>query len=698
MKTTAILVGAAVGLAGMVLSETVTNNLDVQGGFIYNHGAINPADVGLTFTNVGVRDVTVSAGQLSGVDPETGSVITNSANLLPLKAQSLTTVSNIVAGGTFVGNGSGLTNLNANSFSGVISASSLPTSGFWNASGVTITNVSLAGNVAVNSLTVATNLTVQGTISGDGSGLIGVTAGAGGSDGSFQFNNNGVLSGDTNFFIHPTEHKPAFRSPSGNFFRGYNSETISDSNLIYSVRNEDGTSVLRLRQNGEDSIRLSGDGTAYIKGNLQLDGQLIADGSGITNLPVQAQVDALIAAVSNSPAATITTNQIASWNSGGALAGSFQVSTGVVNITTNLMVQGTICGNGAGLTDLTLNGVALETIISNLQQSVSAYSNTVCVTVQVADNEATNGLNLIAAYAQAKTLSPSATNRIAVIVPSGRYDLGTTGLQINTPYIDLIGQTTDCAAQYLFGAPGANNGVVKQSADYVRIENLTILNQSPAVNWDGSDPAAYFPTTQGNNTVVRNCIFAGEFSMRLEVEYAGRYENCASGDYSFGLMSTASGVFIDCQGGWGSFGGFGGNASGTFVNCTAGDDAFGGWGTAGGTFTHCQSGNESFGSFGEASGTFTDCRAKRWSFGGGGGVLTTSAVLVSCTAEAESFGIFNMAATNFNSALTLGGVTRTAWPSGDITNTVITNTVMTTFTYVPPQGDLSMGVYTNGPH
>ena len=259
-------------------------------------------------------------------------------------------------GGPVEGDGGDLTNLTASHIVGRIPASSLPTSGVWNASGVTITNASLAGNVTVSSLTVATNLTVQGIISGNGSGLTGVTAGAGGSDGSFQFNNNGVLSGDTNFFIHPTEHKPAFRSPSGNFFRGYNSETISDNNLIYSVRNENGISVLRLRENGQDTIRLSGDGTAYIKGNLQLDGQLIADGSGLTNLSVQAQVDALITAVSNSPAATITTNDIASWNSGGNLAAGIQIpSNGVVAVTTNLTVQGVITGDGSGITNLTVD-------------------------------------------------------------------------------------------------------------------------------------------------------------------------------------------------------------------------------------------------------------------------------------------------------------------------------------------------------
>lgn len=159
-------VGLSILFAAGVWAETVTNNLDVQGGFVYNHGAINPGDVGITFTNAGIRDVTVSVGQLSGVDPETGVVITNAANLLPLKAQSLTVVSNIAAGGTFIGNGSGLTNLNAGFFNGSFSASSLPTSGVWNAAGVTITNAVMAGQTSIKSLTVTSNLTVNGTLAG----------------------------------------------------------------------------------------------------------------------------------------------------------------------------------------------------------------------------------------------------------------------------------------------------------------------------------------------------------------------------------------------------------------------------------------------------------------------------------------------------------------------------------------------------
>ncbi len=135
-KKKMMLLGVVIGIAGVAMggngngngngnasTNAATKTIDVRGGFIYNHGAVNPDDVGLTFTNAGIRDITISAGQLSGVDPETGVVITNSANLLPLKAQSLETTGDVTAGGSFVGDGSGLTDLSVTNLVGDIDQS-----------------------------------------------------------------------------------------------------------------------------------------------------------------------------------------------------------------------------------------------------------------------------------------------------------------------------------------------------------------------------------------------------------------------------------------------------------------------------------------------------------------------------------------------------------------------------------------------
>ncbi|MDD3276224.1 MAG: hypothetical protein PHP93_04130 [Kiritimatiellales bacterium] len=259
-----------------VWAETVTNGLDLQGGLISGHGYVPAGDNGLAFTNYGIRDLTLSAGQLSGVDPETGAVITNAANLLSLKAESLTAVSNVTAGGSFVGDGSRLTNLNVNSFSGTLNASSLPGSGVWDAAGLTITNASLAGDVTVQSLTVSTNLTVQGIISGDGSGLSHVAAG--GTDGSLQFNRNGQLEGNTNFFIHATTGKLAFNAQGGNIFRTFRGNDPITGNMTFVLRSFEDTTEVCMFNNGVETIRLRGDGSIYASGTVEVGGLSLGGG------------------------------------------------------------------------------------------------------------------------------------------------------------------------------------------------------------------------------------------------------------------------------------------------------------------------------------------------------------------------------------------------------------------------------------
>ncbi len=270
--------GLMIGLVFGAQAESVTNNLNLNKGIVYNHGAVKPADSGLTFTNAGIRDVTISAGQLSGVDPEDGTIITNAANLLPLKAQSLTADGNVVAGGTFIGDGSGLTNLNVNALSGPISVSSLPASGTWDASGLTINNANLAGtiNVSGDSLTISTNLTVQGTLSGDASGLTGLPAG--GNSGELQFNDNGILSGNTNCFIHPETGKVAFNVPTDStFMRAYRDKNdLSTNSIVYMVRRFDDTAELCLLNEGIETLRLRGDGSIYAAGSLDVGGLSVA--------------------------------------------------------------------------------------------------------------------------------------------------------------------------------------------------------------------------------------------------------------------------------------------------------------------------------------------------------------------------------------------------------------------------------------
>jgi len=609
-----------------VQAESVTNNLDVQGGFIYNHGAVNPGDVGMTFTNAGVRDITVSAGQLSGVDPETGNAITNAANLLSIKAESLTTVSNIVAGGSFIGDGSGLTNLNV---AAAISAGSIDVSQL-------STNVVLGAEIYAaltakadldgsNITDIPLTLTVDCPDQPSMSGAYAYSAASGRwsystneiykdtlwymSDGvtTYHADDNGLDVPPTTFMRILDYPLMITVSGAGLTNRVVNGHTVPTVNGAYEYGV--GPSFLTghywgilFEPNRWIAINYSSYNTTwnvyYYNGVEGYDAYKI---TSLSTLPPKTGYG--IGTIGSSPApaleytlpeATATVSFISSRESFltnigaiGANALEQTVSSGADKIPSSAAVMAAI--NAISLSEID----GLESIISNLQVYVSQAS----ITVQVTDNEADNGQNLIDAYAAATNMNPSVSNRVAVIVSPGRYDLGTVGLQMNTPYVDLIGQTSDRAVQYLFGSPGENNGVIKQTADFVRIENLTIHNQSTyGMNWSGSDPAAYFPTTSGSNTVARNCEFSGDLSMRVGVDYAGRYEHCISGDYSFGVMASVNGTFINCQAGSYSFGSTmeGGGLStnnAILANCTAGGGSFGSFNTAATNFNYNASGH-----------------------------------------------------------------------------------------------------------
>jgi hypothetical protein len=240
------------------------------------------------------------------------------------------------------------------------------------------------------------------------------------------------------------------------------------------------------------------------------------------------------------------------------------------------------------------------------ESSASSY-----VVVKPTDNAVTNGMNLIAAYATAKALTPhgqalGADNRAVVLVPPGKYDLGTGQLVMDTEYVDVAGLSSLRENQHIYGTSnGYGTGVLHQTANDVKIENLFVelghTGLSPLSNYDDQDPAAYFPDTALGNTVVRNCSFEGDdsyprygFSMRLTIDYSGVYGNCTGGIASFGTEGTASGTFTSCTGGSSSFG-YNGDASGTFTSCTGGSYSFGRDGDAtGGKFYFCSGGTSSF--------------------------------------------------------------------------------------------------------
>ena len=228
------------------------------------------------------RSRAVAAGQMVGVNPDDGSIITNAVHLLPLMARSLY-AADVVDAGYFVGDGSQIENIDAQSLQGFLSPTVMPSAGTWDASGLTIRNARLSGNVIVQgeALTVASNLVVQGSISGDGSGLSNLAAG---NSGELQFNKDGHLAANTNLFIHAETGKLAMRSVEGNLLRVYRNGVVDDGHLIFALREVGQTTELVMRRNGKETLRIAGDGSIKAAGSLEVGslnvGSLTVGGGG----------------------------------------------------------------------------------------------------------------------------------------------------------------------------------------------------------------------------------------------------------------------------------------------------------------------------------------------------------------------------------------------------------------------------------
>jgi len=317
------------------------------------------------------------------------------------------------------------------------------------------------------------------------------------------------------------------------------------------------------------------------------------------------------------------------------------------------------------------------------------------IIVRPSPSATNNGAELRNAYAAAKAFTPntaalSATNRATVILLPGRYDLGTTRLNLDTDFVDIIG-LTDTPEQVVITSQVilSDSGTVYQTANDVKIKGVTIDRTGAPAGSGAGRTAAYFPfpkataitTWSGDGTTMTiaanghglqtgdsvrisgsgnssvDGVFTvtriddNSFSYPSTVNAAGSIgtaterfnltyiENCVfSGTSGSGMRigMEYSGTYRRCVGGASSFGGtFLGNptttaiASGLFEDCASGEESFGGAGTASGTFTRCTSSGSGFG--GTASGTFTDCSSST-------GFTFPSGTFVRCSVATSGFG------------------------------------------------------------
>jgi hypothetical protein len=271
---------------------------------------------------------------------------------------------------------------------------------------------------------------------------------------------------------------------------------------------------------------------------------------------------------------------------------------------------------------------------------------------------ATNGANLLAAYARAKTMRPhglplSATNQVTLFLWPGQYLLAGGALVLDTEFVDLVG----------LGAAGtvrleSEGHTLTQTANDVTIENVTLHCASPLPpTFTAADRAAYVPTGALGKSVLRRCQFTGGgggWGMALGANYAGRYEDCVCGPRGWGGPGTFSGVAVNCRAGDYSFAA-GGAFTGAATNCTAGIGSFGGAGGAGfhGIARNCTAGHDSFGGSGlmlgcevlgavsaatATTGRLTDCRIGPAPGNLAALVLGAGATLHNCTVLANPAG------------------------------------------------------------
>lgn len=161
-----------------------------------------------------------------------------------------------------------------------------------------------------------------------------------------------------------------------------------------------------------------------------------------------------------------------------------------------------------GQIDGTITELASGTITQN--PPIREANSTAAVSVEAAGSPAYNGASLLAAYAQAKTLTPngsalSATNRASVIVEPGMYDFDGQSLTLDTEFVDLVGLDEKNTVLHT-----TNASTIVQSADDVAIRDLTAkcTNTAAAAN-NRTDPAAYDPARNLPNAKVKNVTLEG---------------------------------------------------------------------------------------------------------------------------------------------------------------------------------------------
>jgi len=251
-----------------------------------------------------------------------------------------------------------------------------------------------------------------------------------------------------------------------------------------------------------------------------------------------------------------------------------------------------------------------------------------------------NAVELQEAYDLAKTMSPTADNRITVVATPGTYKFPSTFV-MDTEYIDLVSLTgnrdvvfdLDVEEPFQFN----EDGEITSFGEIIKIieDNIILIGVQGKNRFSES-----YDDYWGNGTDYK-------LPIRIINNLPNLYiKNCNGGDFGFGSNENfwnslsepvvVSGTFIDCEGGFRSFGnGSNANPSGTFINCNSFQiNSFGNNSNASGYFENCKLPlGFGFGGFGESSGTFINCSGGDYLF-----PTIASGVFTNCVAGGDSFG------------------------------------------------------------
>jgi hypothetical protein len=280
----------------------------------------------------------------------------------------------------------------------------------------------------------------------------------------------------------------------------------------------------------------------------------------------------------------------------GSAAGSgdpqeLDVGSGLQISGTTLSATSSGGGGTPGFTIGTGVGAFIQANYTNINNSATTATNNFII-VGGSDNALTNGIVLTNAVAFANAATPrgsalSVTNRFAILLLPGLYNVGDGALVLTKEYVDLIGISPNTGPR-IYQTPISGDTKLLSTGDTLTInatgnDDIVLANLS-LVNSNASKFALKLSTT-GNrqkflNLSIDNISDQGNPAVN-EANWTGYYEDvrCFNAN-SFGYTATASGTFVRCKAAQNAFGT---TASGTFLYCEADGSSFGN-GLASGTF------------------------------------------------------------------------------------------------------------------